>query len=274
MSESTTPNGRTARLADVCFGADGLVPTVAVDAATGRVLMLAYMDQDALETSLRTGQATYFSRARRRPWVKGETSGNRQDVRRVWLDCDGDALVVEVDQHGSGACHLGAWSCFHRELAAASAPAPSGADEAGPGAAQASPAEGEAWPADASVLDALRSLIRERRLHPAEGSYTASLLARGIDAPLKKLAEEAGEVILAAKDVDRLRPAPGEAGPTMNVPAVPAGAGDALGRAYDALAWEAADLLYHLMVVLEAAGLPPEAVWRELVRRHQGGRSR
>ncbi|WP_324715636.1 phosphoribosyl-AMP cyclohydrolase [Carboxydochorda subterranea] len=254
---------RLASLDDVRFGPDGLVPAVAVDEATGQVLMLAYMNRSALEATLRTGRATYFSRSRQSLWVKGETSGNRQDVRDVLLDCDGDAVLLVVEQHGQGACHLGEWSCFHRTFPVAVEPLPTG-----PAAAP----EGGGVPT-AAVLDALRSVIRQRHQDPQPGSYTASLLERGIDAPLKKLAEEAGEVILAAKDVDRLRSG-GAGTQTAGGPeeARTARPGE-LARAYDALAWEAADLLYHLLVTLEAAGLPSEAVWRELARRRQKGGS-
>lgn len=231
----------------VRWGPDGLVPAVAVDRRTGEVLMLAYMDREALAQTLRTGRATYFSRSRGRLWTKGETSGNVQEVREVRLDCDGDALVLVVDQRGAGACHTGAWSCFFRR---APLPNPPGSHDA--------PPEGTsvAGAADARILDELRAVIADRRRHPRPGSYTASLLARGADGPLKKLAEEAGEVILAAKDVQAASGPGGEGA-----------GGPALQKAREALAWEAADLLYHLLVVLEQAGLPSEAVWQELRRR-------
>jgi len=226
-----------ALLDSVRFGPDGLVPAVAVDAATGAVLMLAYMDREALEKTLRTGQATYFSRSRGRLWTKGETSGNVQRVREIRVDCDGDALLLVVDQHGAGACHTGAWSCFFRRVPLEEGPAPAGA----------------------GILDELRRVIADRRRDAPPGSYTAALLARGADGPLKKLAEETGEVILAAKDVEAARR--GAAGEEQ---------AEALRRAREALAWEAADLLYHLLVVLEQAELPSEAVWQELRRRREG----
>jgi phosphoribosyl-AMP cyclohydrolase len=97
--------------------ADGLVPAIAQQHDTGEVLMLAWMDDEALHRTLTTGRATYWSRSRQEYWVKGETSGHRQWVRDVRLDCDGDALLVLVDQEGP-ACHTGERSCFHRELAA------------------------------------------------------------------------------------------------------------------------------------------------------------
>lgn len=235
----------------VRWGPDGLVPAVAVDAVTGQVLMLAYVNREALEATLRTGHATYFSRSRGRLWMKGETSGNVQRVREVRIDCDGDALLFVVDQRGTGACHTGEWSCFFRSLGGQPgwAKGPASLEPEGLGAQ-----EGVLY--DARILDRLRAVIRDRRLHPRSGSYTSSLFERGIDTVLKKVAEESGEVILAAKGVDDLKK--GQADPPR------------LGRAYDALAWEAADLLYHLLVALEAAELPPEAVWRELARRRAG----
>ena len=95
---------------------DGLVPAVVQDATDGTVLTVAYMDAEALRRTLASGRSWFFSRSRRQYWQKGETSGDRQYVREVRLDCDGDALVVLVDQHGRGACHTGARSCFHRTV--------------------------------------------------------------------------------------------------------------------------------------------------------------
>lgn len=98
----------------VRFDADGLVTTIAQDHATGEVLMVAYMNDATLRQTLETGRMTYWSRSRRQVWVKGETSGHTQDVREVRLDCDGDALVFKVVQHGGAACHTGHRSCFYR----------------------------------------------------------------------------------------------------------------------------------------------------------------
>src|SRR5262245_4613135 len=97
-------------------GPDGLVPAVAQDAATGRVLMIAYMNREAWEETLRTGRAVYYSRSRRRLWRKGEVSGNFQQIREVYVDCDGDAVLLKVDQVGGAACHEGYPSCFYREV--------------------------------------------------------------------------------------------------------------------------------------------------------------
>jgi len=102
---------------EVSWNRDGLVPAVAVDAARGDVLMLAWVSPEALDATLRTGRAWYWSRSRQQLWCKGETSGDRQWVREVRLDCDGDALLYLVDQEGRGACHTGDRSCFSRRLA-------------------------------------------------------------------------------------------------------------------------------------------------------------
>lgn len=104
-------------LAKIDFGkGDGLVPAIVQDIETKEVLMLAYMDREALQRTLETGKATYWSRSRQKYWVKGETSGNFQMVREVFYDCDADTLLLKVEQLGSGACHTGEYSCFYREL--------------------------------------------------------------------------------------------------------------------------------------------------------------
>jgi phosphoribosyl-AMP cyclohydrolase len=100
--------------AQVAFNADGLVAAIVQDAADGAVLMFAWMNAESLRRTLETGRTWFWSRSRQELWCKGETSGNRQYVRRVHFDCDGDALLVTVDQHGEGACHTGARSCFYR----------------------------------------------------------------------------------------------------------------------------------------------------------------
>jgi phosphoribosyl-AMP cyclohydrolase len=101
---------------DFAKDADGLLPAIVQDATDGTVLTVAYMDAEALRRTLATGRSWFYSRSRREYWQKGDTSGDRQYVREVRLDCDGDALVVRVDQHGRGACHTGERSCFHRTI--------------------------------------------------------------------------------------------------------------------------------------------------------------
>ena len=104
------------RAVDFAKDADGLVPAIVQDAADGTVLTLAYMDAEALRRTLASGRSWFYSRSRHEYWQKGETSGDRQYVREVRMDCDGDALVILVDQHGRGACHTGERSCFHRTI--------------------------------------------------------------------------------------------------------------------------------------------------------------
>lgn len=110
-------------LAQIRFNADGLVPAIVQEEASGEVLMLAWMDLEALRRTLSTGRSWFWSRSRQEYWCKGETSGDRQWVRRAYYDCDGDALLLVVEQEGSGACHTGAHSCFFRAFGSdASAP--------------------------------------------------------------------------------------------------------------------------------------------------------
>ncbi len=113
---SVTPAARSGSLADISFGADGLVAAIVQEQETHEVLMLAWMDDEALRRTLDTGRTWFWSRSRQEYWCKGETSGNRQHVREVRYDCDGDVVLVSVRQEGSGACHTGARTCFLRVL--------------------------------------------------------------------------------------------------------------------------------------------------------------
>jgi phosphoribosyl-ATP pyrophosphohydrolase/phosphoribosyl-AMP cyclohydrolase len=209
-------------LSQVKWDADGLVPAVAQDADDGRVRMVAWMNAEALEATLATGYAHYWSRSRHALWKKGETSGHVQRVRAVRLDCDGDTVLLQVTQTGP-ACHTGEETCFFRKA---------GADGA--------LAESPEGPSLQGVLARLDGVIRARRAAgDPEASYVARLFAKGEDAILKKVAEEAGEVLLAAKDHDP-----------------------------EAVTREAADLLFHLLVALAAADVTPDRVAAELHRRH------
>jgi len=160
------------------YDAEGLVPVVAQDAATGQVLMVAYMNREALGKTLQTGEAWYWSRSRRALWRKGEESGHAQTVRRVRVDCDADALLLTVDQHGA-ACHTGHRSCFFRTL--------EGSDAA---------ADGERVATD--ILDELFELLKRRRAEMPARSYTTSLLRAGRTAIADKVREEAEELLFAA----------------------------------------------------------------------------
>ena len=164
------------------FDANGLVPAIVQDAATGTVLMLAYMNRQSLEKTLETGTTWFYSRSRQELWNKGATSGHVQTVKEMFYDCDGDTLLVKVDQIGA-ACHEGTYSCFSRRF----------------GEAESTLTERQALPA-AAVLTELFAVLEDRRDNPQEGSYTSSLFAKGEDRILKKIGEEAAETIIAAKN--------------------------------------------------------------------------
>ena len=124
---TATPIGvRREDLAAVVYNAEGLVPAIVQEAATGAVLMLAWMNEEALTRTLETGRTWFWSRSRREFWCKGETSGDRQWVREAYYDCDGDAVLVLVEQEGRGACHTGERTCFYRSFGPAAPPAPTG----------------------------------------------------------------------------------------------------------------------------------------------------
>ena len=148
----------------------GLVPGIVQDASDGSVLMVAYLNEEALEATRRTGRAHFWSRSRGELWQKGATSGNTMEVRGIKEDCDGDALLIEVDPAGP-ACHTGEDTCF-------------------------GPRDGQGF----GGLETLWRTIVDRAEHRPDGSYTASLLAEGAGGPARKVLEEAGETAFAAKD--------------------------------------------------------------------------
>jgi phosphoribosyl-ATP pyrophosphohydrolase/phosphoribosyl-AMP cyclohydrolase len=201
---------------ELTWGASGLLPVVIVDAARGSVLTLAYANREALARTLDERTTWLYSRSRGALWKKGETSGNTQEVVGVRYDCDADALLYSVIPKGP-ACHTGAASCFSGTLLAE----PASRDDD-----------------FARALEHLRTTIAARRDAPPESSYTARLLAGGIDRIAKKVGEEATEVVIAAKNA-----------------------------APDEIAWEVADLLYHTLVLLEERGVSLQAVGAELLRR-------
>lgn len=211
----------------MAYGTDGLVAAVVQDAADGRVLMVGWQDAAAIEATLATGLAHFHSRSRDALWKKGETSGNTLTVESMELDCDADAVLIRVRPAGP-TCHTGARSCFDVE-------------------------PGENLPAgalqDFAWLEQLWSTIEDRARTRPEGSYTTSLLVAGVDATARKVAEEATEVVIAAKDDD---------------------AAERLGteRPTHALAGELADLLYHSLVLCAERGIPPTLVIDALKRRH------
>lgn len=250
---------------EIDFDADtGLVPAVVQSDDDGRVLMLAYMNRRAVERTLERGRVTFWSRSREELWEKGSTSGNWLEAREVRTDCDRDALLVRAVAHGP-TCHTGADTCFEagraREIDAAAGDGPRadrgtgdargsgrGRGTEGPGAPRPDPGDGadlsdaarSPAPVLASVLEELVGVVARRDRERPEGSYTASLLEGGAGRAARKMGEEALEVALAAVD---------EPGRTAE---------------------ESADLLYHLVVLWRAVGLPADAVGRELAERRGG----
>ena len=168
------------------YNQDGLVPAIIQDNKTGTVLMLAYMNEEAVQKTLTTGVTWFYSRSRRCLWRKGETSGHGQTVREIYYDCDGDTLLVKVDQAGA-ACHEGSFSCFTRRLD-------------GEGESTASVTANQ--PATSILFD-LYHVINDRKTNPQEGSYTCYLFEKGQDKILKKVGEEAAETIIASKNNDK-----------------------------------------------------------------------
>jgi phosphoribosyl-ATP pyrophosphohydrolase/phosphoribosyl-AMP cyclohydrolase len=201
----------------VRFDERGLVPVIAQDSNTGAVLTLAYANREALEKTLETGEAHYYSRSRQELWRKGATSGNTQRVVEVRLDCDEDALLYRVEPRGP-ACHTGEESCFYRTLAGTEV-------------------EDGSAPGFGAILEKLAQTIAERRREMPEESYTARLIRRGTPRVAQKVGEEAVEVVVAALQDERI-------------------------------AEEAADLLYHLLVLLEERGVGIGEVARVLRDRH------
>lgn len=198
---------------NVKFDERGLICAIAQDCESGEVLMQAYMNEEALKKTQETGYAHYYSRSRKALWKKGETSGHVQKVVSATFDCDRDCLLLKVVQTGA-ACHTGNRSCFfQREI---------GGDGDG-----------------LAFLAELSRVVRDRREHPEEGSYTSYLFEKGVDKIAKKTGEEAVEVVLAAKNENR-----------------------------EEFAGECADLLYHLAVLLEWKGLSYADICDVLKKRH------
>lgn len=160
-------------LEDLRFDSNGLITAVIQDVSTKEVLMVAYMNEESLHKTIETGQTWFFSRSRNELWHKGETSGNFQHVKGIRYDCDGDALLIEVEPLGPS-CHTGEKSCFYRGIV-------------------------ESEPI-VSVISQLFDTVKIRKANPKEGSYTNYLFDKGIDKILKKVGEETSEVIIAAKN--------------------------------------------------------------------------
>lgn len=159
------------------FDSKGLIPAVVTDAATGKVLMVAYMNRESLKISMEKELCCFYSRSRNELWLKGETSGNYQHIVSITTDCDRDTLLISVVPDGP-ACHLGTESCFEYPVF-------------------------ESESNGAFSMEALMELIKGRKTNPKEGSYTTYLFQKGLDKILKKVGEESTEVIIAAKAQDR-----------------------------------------------------------------------
>ncbi|WP_062050136.1 bifunctional phosphoribosyl-AMP cyclohydrolase/phosphoribosyl-ATP diphosphatase HisIE [Bacillus sp. JCM 19034] len=200
------------------FDEKGFVPAIVQDAASKEVLTLAYMNEESLQKSLETKETWFYSRSRQELWHKGETSGNIQTIVDIRYDCDADALVVLVNPAGP-ACHKGNYTCFADSLIKE---------------------EVHVNPSRYEILDELERVIAKREAERPEGAYTTYLFEKGVDKILKKIGEEAGEVIIAAKNRD-----------------------------HEELKWEVADLLYHTLVLLREQKLPFDEVLRVLEERHK-----
>lgn len=202
------------------FDEQGLIPAIVQDWLDGSVLMVGYMNREAIAKTLETGTVHFWSRSRRQLWEKGETSGHKLYVKHVFIDCDRDTILVKARPDGP-TCHTGERSCFFSRIDAEGHIAKSPTNEAAGG-----------------ILEAVLQVIRDRRLRPQPGSYTAELFEGGQDRILKKVVEEAGEVLLASK-----------------------------GGKKEEIIYEVADLLFHTLVVLGYHDLTLQDIYAELGRR-------
>ena len=190
---------------------DGLVPVVVQDWKTGKVLMLGYMDNVALDLTEREGRVTFYSRSKQKLWTKGETSGNFLYVKEILSDCDNDTLLIKAEPAGP-VCHTGADTCFNESNK----------------------------PESVAFINDLRAVIKDRKNNPSDKSYTASLFAKGINKIAQKVGEEAVEIVIEAKDNNN-----------------------------DLFKGEAADLLFHYLVLLEAKNIELDEVIAVLQERHK-----
>ena len=197
---------------DFKLNSDGLIPVIVQDYKTNEVLMMAYMDQEAFNHTVKSGRMTYYSRSRKKQWVKGETSGHYQYVKSLTMDCDKDTLLAKVEQIGV-ACHTGNRSCFYQ------------------------PIVGNEYDAKnpLQIFETVYNTIQDRKEHPKEGSYTNYLFDKGIDKILKKVGEEATEIVIAAKNPSA-----------------------------EEIKYEIADFLYHAMVLMVERGVTWEDITKEL----------
>ena len=210
--------------AQVQFDEKGLVPAVVQDWLDGTVLMVGYMNVEALNATKKTQRVHFWSRSRQQLWKKGETSGHELILKNIFIDCDQDAVLVKAEPIGP-TCHTGQRSCFFTEVLA----------QAGDGSSSPDSTTTEAW---GGISERLYETVLARKLEPQESSYVSTLLKGGPDRILKKIVEESGEVVLAAKNKDR-----GE------------------------IIYEVADLWFHTLVMLGQTEIPPREIFRELGKR-------
>ncbi len=244
---------------DVKFDAHGLIPAIAQDRDTGRILMVAWMNKESLQLTAERKQGVYFSRSRQALWHKGESSGHIQDVHEIRLDCDGDVIVLQITQHGGIACHTGRESCFYRVLTAegwqivdAVKKDPKAIYGDGSGhdhtqshthshAATQKISDDIPTTETLDVLAQLGQIVQARKGADPTSSYVASLYHKGLNKILEKVGEEAFETVIAAKDASETD--------TQD------------------LIYETADLWFHAIVMLGQFNVPPQAVLDELARR-------
>lgn len=234
-------------IGQIKWDSQGLAPAIVQDLISKDVLMLAYVNRDSLQRTVETGETWFWSRSRAELWHKGATSGNIQKVKVIKYDCDADTLLIGVIPEGP-ACHTGEYTCFNRQITVeGGAFANVENSAAGNAASTAEPSfplnhvsnNGEPLPDRFAALSRLETVIAKRDMERPEGAYTTYLLEKGIDKILKKVGEEATEVIIAAKNRDN-----------------------------DELRYEISDLIFHTMVLMRDAKLPLDDVMRELDSRH------
>lgn len=240
-------------LDEVKFNEQGLIPAIAQHHQTGRVLMVAWMNREALTLTAEKNQAVYFSRSRQKLWHKGEESGHFQTVHEIRLDCDADVIVLQIEQHGGIACHTGRESCFYRKLTAngweivdAQLKDPDqiyANNSSNPHtlAMNASTAQSE----QIEILDYLGQMMAERKAADPDSSYVAKLYEKGLNKILEKIGEESIETIIAAKD---FKSEPQEDNKND-------------------LIYEVADLWFHSIVMLGYFDLQPQVILNELAHR-------
>ena len=233
----------------VKFDKDDLVPVIAQDYHSKHIRMLAYMNKEALEKTLETGDVYYYSRSRQKLWHKGEESGHFQHLKGMSVDCDGDTLLIQIEQVGGISCHTGNVTCFYRNVDAAHTVC--GDDNSQISQQNSSNIKGstsirpndtsihhyEDSQSNSSFLSKLENVIKDRKENPVEGSYTNYLFREGLDKILKKVGEEATETIIAAK------------------------------TKRDDVIYEVSDLVYHLTVLLSELNISWEEIKTELEKR-------